>query len=131
MKNKIAFFVLRVSLGIVFLAFGIGKFQGDVWAQTIKGMEIFQHLPWSVDITVLMIAISEVITGTFLILGVFTRLISAIAAGQLFTILFLLQFQETRDIGLLGMAVYMALVKDESFGVMWIFHRIMTPKGFV
>ena len=120
MKDKIAFTILRVSLGVVFLIFGIGKFQDDIWAQTIKSMEVFQELPWDVGITVFLIGVSEVVTGAFLILGVFTRLFSAIASLQLLVILVLLQFQEIRDIGLLGAAIYMALVRDESFGVKWI-----------
>ena len=120
MKDKIAFTILRVSLGVVFLIFGIGKFQDDIWAQTIKSMEIFQELPWDVGITVFLIGVSEVVTGAFLILGVFTRLFSAIASLQLLVILVLLQFQEIRDIGLLGAAIYTALVRDESFGVKWI-----------
>lgn len=122
MKGKIAFTILRVSLGVVFLVFGVGKFQDDIWAQTIKSMEIFQGLPWDVDVTVFLIGVSEVVTGTFLILGIFIRIFSTIASLQLGTILILLQFQEIRDIGLLGMAIYMALVKEESFG----FNRILT-----
>ena len=122
MKDKIAFTILRVSLGAVFLIFGIGKFQDDIWAQTIKSMEVFQGLPWDVGITVFLIGVSEVVTGTFLILGVFTRLFSAIASLQLIVILVLLQFQEIRDIGLLGIAIYMALAKDESYG----FNKILT-----
>ncbi|MCK5013750.1 MAG: DoxX family protein [Candidatus Omnitrophica bacterium] len=123
MKDKIVFTILRVSLGAVFLIFGIGKFQDDIWAQTIKSMEIFQGLPWDVGITVFFIGVSEVVTGTFLILGVFTRIFSAIAGLQLVVILALLQFQEIRDIGLLGIAIYMAFVKDESFGFNWILTR--------
>ena len=117
MRNKIAVTILRVSLGVVFLIFGIGKFQDDIWAETIKSMAVFRGLPWSVNITVLLVGSSEVITGVFLILGFLTRFFSAVAAVQLLMILFLLQFQETRDIGLLGAAVYMALVKDTSLGV--------------
>ena len=123
MKNKIAFTILRVGLGVVFLIFGIGKFQGDIWAETIKGMEIFQSLPWSVDITVLLIGASEVATGTFLILGIFTRLFAAVASLQLITILFLLQFQEIRDIGLLAAAVYMALARNKSIELDQFFNR--------
>jgi uncharacterized membrane protein YphA (DoxX/SURF4 family) len=117
MKDKIAFTVLRVSLGAVFLVFGIGKFQDDIWAQTIKSMEIFQGLPWDVGITVFIIGISEAVTGAFLILGIFTRIFAAIASLQLVVILILLQFQEIRDIGLLGAAIYMALAKNESYGL--------------
>ncbi len=123
MKNQIAFTILRVSLGAVFLLFGIGKFQDDVWAQTIRNMDVFQSLPWNIDLTVLMIGTSEVVVGTALILGIFTRMFAAAAALQLTSILFLLQFQETRDFGLLGAAVYMALVKQESFGLPRLWQR--------
>ena len=92
MKDKIAFTILRVGLGVVFLIFGIGKFQDDIWAQTIRSMEVFQGLPWDVGITVFLVGVSEVVAGTFLILGVFTRIFSAIASLQLLVILFLLQF---------------------------------------
>lgn len=36
MKNKLAFLIIRVSLGIVFLIFGIGKFKNDIWAEAGK-----------------------------------------------------------------------------------------------
>jgi uncharacterized membrane protein YphA (DoxX/SURF4 family) len=122
MKEKIAYLLLRVSVGIVFLAFGIGKFQGDIWAETIKNMDIFHKLPWSVDTTVLLIGAQELVTGLALLSGVFTRLFSAVAAMQLITILFLLNFQETRDVGLLGAAIYMAVVKDPSWNI-WTLRR--------
>ena len=92
MKSKLAFTVLRISLGVVFLIFGIGKFQDDIWAQTIKSMEVFQGLPWDVSVTVILIGVSEVTVGVFLILGLFTRIFSAVASLQLLVILFLLQF---------------------------------------
>jgi len=122
-KNKIAFTVLRVSLGAVFLIFGIGKFQNDVWAQTVRNMDVFQSLPWNIDLTVLMIGVSETAIGAALVLGVFTRVFAAAAALELTSILFLLQFQETRDFGLLGAVVYMALVKQESFGLPQLWRR--------
>ena len=87
-------------------------------------MEIFQSLPWSVDITVVLIGVTEIVIGSFLVLGAFTRVFSALACLQLITILFLLQFQEIRDIGLLGVALYMALVKQESFDLRWLFNKV-------
>lgn len=128
MKHEFASTILRVSLGIVFLIFGIGKFQDDIWAQTIKSMEIFQKLPWGVSVSVIIIGISEVVTGVFLILGIFTRIFSMIASLQLLTILMLLQFQEVRDIGLLGAAVYMALIKNESYGLNWLYKRFLLKR---
>ena len=119
MKNKLAFLVMRVSLGIVFLIFGMGKFRNDIWAETIRNMDFFLKLPWDVNASIFLIGISEIITGIALIVGLFTRFFSGLAAAQLFGILFLLKFEEARDIGLLGMAVYMAIAKNGSFGMDW------------
>jgi len=108
---------MRISLGIVFLIFGIGKFRNDIWAETIKGMDFFLKLPWNVNISVYLIGVLEVLTGAALIIGLFTRFFAAVAAAQLMGILILLKFQETRDIGLLGMAIYMTMVSDDSFAI--------------
>ena len=124
MLQKIAFLIMRVSIGLVFLLFGIGKLNNDIWAQTIKTMDIFVHLPWDVNYTVILIGISEIITGVCLISGLFTRIFAAIAALQLAMILVLLKFEETRDFGLLGAAVYMSLVKNESWGVDWYIGKV-------
>ena len=99
------------------MVFGIGKFRGDIWAETIKGMDFFLKLPWNVSISVYLIGALEVLTGVALIIGLFTRFFAALAAVQLIGIIILLKFQETRDIGLLGMAIYMVIVNDESFGI--------------
>jgi len=117
MKRKIAFTILRVTLGAVFLLFGIGKFRNDVWAEAIRHMELFIRLPWDVNISVALIGLSEVITGLFLILGLFARFFAGLASIQLIAILILLNFEESRDIGLLGAAIYMALIEENSFGI--------------
>jgi len=123
MKNKIAFSIIRISLGVVFLLFGIGKFKNDSWALTIKNMDFFLKLPWSVDISVFLIGLSETVTGLALIIGLFTRFFSVLAAMQLLVISVLLKFEENRDIGLLGMSVYIAIVNGDSFGVDWFWKR--------
>lgn len=117
MKNKIAFLAMRVSLGMVFLIFGIGKFKNDIWAETIKNMDFFIRLPWDVNISVTLIGITEILTGAALMIGLFTRFFAVVAAAQLIGILFLLKFQETRDIGILGMAIYMAIVGNDAFSL--------------
>jgi uncharacterized membrane protein YphA (DoxX/SURF4 family) len=119
MKNKFMFLIMRVSLGVVFLLFGIGKFRNDLWAETIRTMDFFTKLPWSVNISVVLVGIMEILTGGALIIGIFTRFFAAAAAFQLIAILILLRFEEIRDIGLLGMAICMAIVKEDSFGVDW------------
>jgi uncharacterized membrane protein YphA (DoxX/SURF4 family) len=119
MKQKIAFLLLRISLGVIFLIFGIGKFRGDLWAQTMQGMDFFQNLPWSVGISIVLVGALEVITGAFLILGLLRRWASVIAAIQLTGILWLLNFQEIRDIGLLAIALYLALTCEGAWGIDW------------
>ncbi len=123
MKNKVAFLITRVGLGAVFLLFGIGKFRNDIWAETIKSMDFFLKLPWDVNISVLLIGLLEVLTGIALIVGLSTRFFAAIAAAQLFGILVLFKFEETRDIGLLGAAIYMVLVRDESLSIGWLWKK--------
>jgi uncharacterized membrane protein YphA (DoxX/SURF4 family) len=123
MKNKLAFLAMRVALGIVFLIFGIGKFKNDLWAETIRTMDFFLRLPWDVNISLAFIGIAEMLTGAALIIGLSTRFFAAVAAAQLIGILILLKFQETRDIGLLGMAVYMIFVRDESFSVDYLWKK--------
>ncbi|RJP27189.1 MAG: DoxX family protein [Candidatus Omnitrophota bacterium] len=111
LKN-LGLFLLRVSLGSVFIIFGIGKFQHDFWARSIETMEFFQRLPIPVSVSVNIIGFMEVATGTLLILGLKTRLIAALAAIELIGILILLNFQEARDIGLLGAAICLSLSQD-------------------
>ncbi len=117
MKNKLAFLAMRVALGIVFLIFGIGKFKNDLWAETIRSMDFFLRLPWDVNISVTLIGITEIFTGAALMAGLFTRFFAAVAAVQLMGILILLKFQETRDIGLLGMAIYMVIADNSAFAI--------------
>lgn len=121
MKNRIAFLAMRVSLGIVFLIFGIGKFNNDLWAETIRNMDFFIGLPWNINISVAFIGITEILTGAALIIGLFTRFFAAVAAVQLMGILILFKFQETRDIGLLGMAIYMTVLDSDAcaIGRLW------------
>ena len=117
MNNKTAFLIMRVSVGIVFLLFGIGKLRSDVWAETIKTMDFFVKLPWDVHLSILIIGISEILTGLALIIGLFTRFFALLASVQLLMILVLLRFEEIRDIGLLGAVIYMAIVKNNAFGI--------------
>ena len=123
MKNNFVSLIMRVSLGIVFLIFGIGKFKNDIWAETIRSMDFFIRLPWNVNISVALIGITEILTGAALIIGLFTRLFAAVAAAQLMGILILLKFQETRDIGLLGMAIYMTIVRNDFFAIDWLWRK--------
>ncbi len=123
MKSKIAFTLMRILLGLVFLLFGIGKFQNDIWAQTIKTMAILQKLPWDINVSLFLIGTSEVLIGAALIGGIFTRLFAGLAALELIVILIFLKFQEVRDIGLFGAALYMALAKVDSFNIIGLWKK--------
>ena len=117
MKNKVAFLILRISIGMVFLIFGIGKFKNDIWVETIKAMDFFLKLPWNVNISVYLIGGLEILTGVSLVLGLFTRFFAVCAVAQLSGILILLKFGETRDIGLLAAALYIAVTGNETWGI--------------
>lgn len=123
MVKSIGLFILRVSLGLVFLSFGIGKFQNDYWARSMEAMVFFRSLPWSAALSVQLAGLIEVATGAALIAGLFTRFFAALACGQLVVILALLNFQEIRDIGLLGAALYLTLSKDSVFGIDRLLNR--------
>ena len=114
--NPLSFLILRLGLGVVFLVFGIGKFQADQWVQTIHSMEFFSHLPWSVDTSVVLIGVFEIFTGLALILGFFCRFFALIASCQLVLILVFLSIygiQEIRDIGLLAGTLVLFLTKED------------------
>ena len=114
MRNNIAYLILRAGIGIVFLIFGIGKFRNDIWAETIKNMDFFAKLPWDVNVSVFAVGTLEIVTAAALITGFFTRFFSIIASLELVGILILLNFQETRDVGLLAATIYLALKKDDN-----------------
>ncbi|MDD3374530.1 MAG: DoxX family protein [Candidatus Omnitrophica bacterium] len=113
MKDKIIFSILRVSLGVVFLVFGIGKFTGDYWARSMEAMSIVQAMPWSSQYSVWAFGVVEILTSVLLIFGFFVRFAAVLAALQLLLILIVLQFQEVRDVGLLGMAIFLAFYEKK------------------
>src|SRR3989344_4520326 len=111
--NKFSPFILRIGLGLVFLIFGIGKFTGDIWAETIKAMPFFTSLPLSIELIVILIGLVEIITGLSLIIGFKTRIFAMIASLQLISILLLLKFEEIRDIGLLAAAISLSITGSD------------------
>jgi uncharacterized membrane protein YphA (DoxX/SURF4 family) len=126
--NSLSFLILRLGLGVVFLVFGIGKFQADQWVQTIHSMEFFSHFPWSVDTSVVLIGAFEIITGLALILGFFCRFFALMASCQLVLILVLLSMvgiQEIRNIGLLAGAIALFLTQEDFLSLDALFksHR--------
>ncbi len=104
--------VVRCGLGLVFLYFGVGKFRGDEWADTMKSMSFFQHLPWPVSVSVAISGALEVATGLCLAIGFWVRAAAIVACGELAMILILLKtigIFEARDVGLMFAAAAVVL----------------------
>ncbi|WHY86548.1 DoxX family protein [Neobacillus novalis] len=75
LKNEIGALILRVTLGALFLIHGIVKFQGGI--ENIVGWFESMGLPGFMAYGVALI---EIVGGVALIIGVATRLISALFA---------------------------------------------------
>ena len=84
-KNEIGLSLLRVMLGLVFLANGVAKFQGGIentvgWFDSIGIPGFFAYV----------VAIIELVGGIALILGVGTRIVSVLVGfimlGAIFTV---------------------------------------------
>ncbi|WP_043930355.1 DoxX family protein [Bacillus sp. EB01] len=117
-RNEIGTFILRVVLGIVFLAHGVSKFQGGIentvgWFDSI-GIPGF--LAYAV-------AVIEVVGGIALILGLGTRvaslLLGLIMIGAIFTVKLPDGFLNgyAYDLVLLALSVYFVLNGSKLFSL--------------
>lgn len=109
-RNEIGALLLRIALGIVFLAHGSAKFQGGI--ENIVGWFASIGLPgWFAYV----VATIELVGGIALILGIGTRIVSAlvglIMVGAIFKVNFSLGFIDgfAYDFVLLILAVYLVL----------------------
>ena len=96
---------------------------------TMHSMAFFTYLPWSVDVSVVLVGILETMTGVCLILGLGTRFFAFLAACELIFILLLLHFQgitETRDMGLLAMALALMMRHEETLSIDIFFRKIFS-----
>src|SRR3989344_4080359 len=109
MTMGLSSFLLRLGLGVVFLGFGIGKFTGDIWAESMRQMVLVQKFPGGADLAILVVGGIEVVIALLLVLGLFARVVAAVAALELVVILVLLRFGEGRDVGLLAGALSLVL----------------------
>ncbi len=110
--------IARVCLALVFIWFGIGKFQDDVWAETMRGMPMMQHMQPAVsDTLVYIVGATEIIIGVFLAAGLFLRTTAVIAALELFFIFFVLKVYEVRDLGLIGALILLAIEGNGIYGI--------------
>src|SRR3989338_6592120 len=92
----------RIGIGLVFILFGIGKLQGDVWAETMRQHPVMHMVPMPVDYQIYGIGLVEIIIGLCLLAGIYVRAVAMLAIAQLFVIFFIMGIHEIRDIGLIG-----------------------------
>lgn len=118
MKNEkltqVGLSLLRISLGILFIAFAIMQLQNPaVWTGFVP-----EGLGNILDprLLVLFNAAAEIVLGIILILGVYTRIVALLLALHLFAIAFSLGFSPTglRDFGLAFATLALALVNPTS-----------------
>ncbi|WP_216831335.1 DoxX family protein [Alkalihalobacterium elongatum] len=117
-KNEIGAFLLRVVLGVVFLAHGAAKFQGGI--ENIVGWFDSIGLPGALAYVV---AIIELAGGIALILGIGTRIVSVliglIMVGAIFTVNLAAGFLEgyAFDLVLLTMAAFIVLNDSKLYSL--------------
>lgn len=104
--------VLRVALGVIFLAHGIQKISG------FDGiLKFFSSIGLPVAVAYMVTAI-ETVGGAFLILGLFTRLsavgISAVLLGSIFTVMLSKGFVGGYDFNISLLAAAVALILSGS-----------------
>ena len=128
MNIKLASTILRVVLGIIFLAHGIDKLRmglGNVagWFESI-------HVP---GFAAYLVGPIELLGGLLLIVGLFTRYVSAVLAVVLLGAIFTAKLSVgllgnggyELDLALLAIAVFLALANPES----WSLDRLFRGKG--
>lgn len=123
MKNEIGALILRVTLGIIFLVHGLGKFQGGI--ENVAGWFSSIGLPGFLAYAV---AIIELVGGIALILGLGTRIVSALLAlimiGAIFTVKLSVGFMGNGemagyefDLALLAMSIYLTVAGSKMLAV--------------
>jgi uncharacterized membrane protein YphA (DoxX/SURF4 family) len=129
-KNEIGALLLRVMLGIVFLAHGTVKFQGGI--ENIVGWFDSIGLP---GFLAYVVAILEVAGGIALILGLGTRIVSALLALLLIGAIFKVQLAAgfiggyAYDLVLLVMSVYLFLNGSKLFSLEKLFFKGQESKN--
>jgi thiosulfate dehydrogenase [quinone] large subunit len=82
-NRSLAYAILRVTLGAVFLFYGVSKFQTGI-VTVAHGMQATFAKTWlpaqAVYLFTLILPFGEVVAGSLLILGWFTRYAAALAA---------------------------------------------------
>ena len=121
--KKYAPCLVRISVSLVFLWFGINqflapeKFYGYLpsWAVNYIGMHM-AYVSQNIRILILINGLLEIILGFLLLLGVFTRVSALILSMHLFAIMLSLGYNDVavRDFGL-SMAAFSVFLNGHDF----------------
>ena len=98
--------LLRLGLGAVFIYFGLYEklLHPELTRPIIENLNL--SIPISIDLFVLLFGLIEIVVGSFLILGLFTRITAIVAALMIGTIILQLGFLAVpRDIALFAIAL--------------------------
>lgn len=101
MDNEIGKIILRISLALVFLYFGVMQLQDPgAWSGFVPDFVTFSFL--SANNIVVFNGFMEIVLGTFLIVGLYVRFASLVMSLHLFGIAFSIGFSPLgiRDFGL-------------------------------
>ena len=86
-SNPAVVSLLRLALGVVFIAASLDKIQHpESFAQDIANYRLAPYL--SIHILAIVLPWMEIFTGTLLVLGLWTRASAALTAGLLLTFIF-------------------------------------------
>lgn len=105
-KTEYGIVIARVALSLVLLWFGLNQiFNTSAWFAWLPSWT--NSLPVSPAVLILFNGFLEVVLGVLLILGLFTRIVSLVAAIHLLTIVFSLGYNDVavRDSGLMLVAL--------------------------
>lgn len=109
--------IARIAMAIVFIWFGIGKFQDDIWAETMRQHPMMHRVPVPIDTQIYLAGVTEIAIGVFLLAGVYIRAAAVIGALELVFIFFFMGIYEVRDLGLIGALVMLAIEGTGIYGV--------------
>ena|SRR3989338_231714 len=117
--GKYSSLILRLGLGAVFLLFGIDQWvHTEFWAGYISPW-IHGFLPVPPLEFMKANAVVDFTIGVFLLLGLFTRIISAVAALHLLGVMVAVGYNDVgiRDFGLFAMAVALFFCSSYPFSL--------------
>ncbi|MDP4012988.1 MAG: DoxX family protein [Candidatus Nanoarchaeia archaeon] len=110
--------LLRFGLGSVFLYFGIYEklYKPDITMQIIENLNI--NIPIPLGLFIFLFGILELVIGSFLVLGLYTRITSIVASLMILGII--LQFgylNVPRDPALLAMALSLIITGSKKLSI--------------